>query len=106
MDQLLQEMIEVLKYNVSTTNMFLVAFDGTNPRLTSGLQKMMAQFEALFGRIFWDNAEMLITKWPMDQHSQVRSRNCQLNIGSMVIQCSIIFLLTPTQTIARRNERE
>ena len=75
MDQLLQEMIEVLKYNVSTTNMFLVAFDGTNPRLTSGLQKMMAQFEALFGRIFWDNAEMLITKWPMDQHSQVRSQS-------------------------------
>ena len=55
--------------------MFLVAFDGTNPRLTSGLQKMMAQFEALFGRIFWDNAEMLITKWPMDQHSQVRSQS-------------------------------
>jgi len=70
MDQLLKEMVAVLKYNVTTTNMFLVGFDGTNPRLTSGLQKMLGQLESLFGRVFWDNAAMLITKWPMDQHSQ------------------------------------
>merc|ERR1719295_1212509 len=63
-------MIQVLKYNVSTTNIFLVAFDGTNARLTSGLQKMMNELEALFGQIFWDNTEMLVTKWSMDQHSQ------------------------------------
>ena len=74
MDELLQEMIQVLKYNVSTTNMFLMAFDSTNARLTSGLQKMMNEIEALFGQIFWDNTEMLITKWSMDQHSQVRKR--------------------------------
>merc|ERR1719193_546131 len=65
MDQLLKEMVAVLKYNVTTTNMFLVGFDGTNPRLTSGLQKMLGQLESLFGRVFWDNAAMLITKWPM-----------------------------------------
>ena len=97
MDQLLQEMIEVLKYNVSTTNMFLVAFDGTNPRLTSGLQKMMAQFEALFGRIFWDNAEMLITKWPMDQHSQVRSHSNKVRLISFYLGRVLKFLPHPFQ---------
>ncbi len=70
MDKLLQEMIDILKHNVSATNLILVAFDGTNARLTSGLQKMLDQMESLFGRIFWDNAEMLITKWSMDKHSQ------------------------------------
>ena len=71
MDQLLQEMIDILKHKVNATNLILVAFDGNNPRLTSGLQRMLDQMESLFGRIFWKNAEMLITKWPMDKHSQV-----------------------------------
>jgi len=70
MSGLLEEMIQALKYNVTTTNIFLVAFEGLNPRLTKGLQTMLDQMESMFGRIFWDNAAMLITKWSMDQHSQ------------------------------------
>jgi len=70
MGKLLQDMITTLKYNVSSTNMFLVAFDGPNHRLTAGLQTMLVELETLFGPVFWDNVEMLITKWPMDKHSR------------------------------------
>jgi len=69
-NELLAEMIKALKYNVTTTNIFLLAFNGQNPRLTSGLQIMLDQMESLFGRMFWDYAAILITKWPMDQRSQ------------------------------------
>jgi len=78
MASLLQDTIRVLKQNVSMTHMFLLAFDGTNPRLTSGLQQMLHQLESVFGTAFWDNAELLITKWSMDQHSlKMRIRSGQ-----------------------------
>ena len=61
MDQLLEEMIKVLNEEVKSANAIILAMDSTECRWTGGLNEMLSQLEALFGRKMWNNTIVEMT---------------------------------------------
>ena len=62
-NELIDEMVNVLKNKVKTTNVFLLAFNGMNERLDNKIQQMLREMEALFGQKFWNNTVLGVTFW-------------------------------------------
>ena len=55
MDELLKEMITVLKEEVKSANAILFTMDSTEPRWDEALIEMLNELESLFGRTMWEN---------------------------------------------------
>ena len=62
-------MVNILKNNISTTNVFLLTFNGKSEQLDTKIQQMIREMEALFGRGFWNNTLMGVTFWAYDSKS-------------------------------------
>lgn len=72
--ELINEMVDVLKNQVNTTNTFLLVFKAE--RFDDKIQQMIKTLETMFGRAFWENVVLCASFWPYDQHS-IDVRNSQ-----------------------------
>jgi len=73
-DELIVEMVEVLKHTLEEANVTLLCFDYAS-RFDTGIQEMILEMESLFGRDrFWENVILEITKWAYDPVS-IMNRN-------------------------------
>jgi len=68
-NQLIDEMVDVLKHVVNTTNVFLLAFNGQDERMDTLTQQMLREMEGMFGYGFWNNTVLEATHWAYDQTS-------------------------------------
>ena len=57
---LINEMVEVLKNVIKTTNGFLLLFNGEQDRFDGLAQQMLREVEAMFGKEFWRNAILIL----------------------------------------------
>ena len=78
-NQLISEMMEVLKDTLGYCNAIVLAIDGNTPRFTSGLTDMLKQMSSIFGEKWWDYMIVGVTKWPYDQvRKQALRSSCEL----------------------------
>ena len=76
-NQLIQEMIDILDFELGYTNIIVLAIDGTTPRFSSGLLDMMKQMTSIFGHTWWDYLMIGVTKWKYSQAAiDERQNNC------------------------------
>ena len=69
-------MVNVLKETLEEANVTILCFDYDN-RFDTGIQKMILELEALFGRTrFWNNVILEVTKWAYDEVA-IEKRNLQ-----------------------------
>ena len=61
-NELIQEMIEILDFELGYTNIIILAIDGSTPRFSSGLLDMMKQMTSIFGQTWWDYLMIGVTK--------------------------------------------
>ena len=72
---LIDNMVKFLKDEVKSTNVFLLLFNSQQPRLYSGLIRMLRELPLIFGPEFWNHTIIGFTFWPFDQRSvQARLR--------------------------------
>jgi len=67
--KLMDEMVDALKENISTTNGFLLMFKGDDERCDAGIQQMLREFQAMFGESFWQFTTIGVSFWPYDERS-------------------------------------
>jgi len=63
------EMVDALKNQINTTNVFLLSFNAQDERMNTATQQMLREMEALFGYAFWNNTILEATHWAYDQKS-------------------------------------
>jgi len=73
-NKLIQEMMEVLNFELKYANTIMLALDGNTPRFSSGLIDMLKQMSAIFGSQWWDYMMVGVTKWSYEQ-SAIDKRN-------------------------------
>jgi len=73
-DQFIDEMVDVLVHHVNTTNVFLLTFNGEDPRMDGIIKQMIREMEMLFGYKFWDNVILEATHWAYSEN-EIRHRN-------------------------------
>jgi len=73
-DQFIDEMVDVLVHHVNTTNVFLLTFNGEDPRMDNMIKQMIREMEMLFGYDFWDNVILEATHWAYTEND-IRQRN-------------------------------
>ena len=66
---LIDEMVQFLKDEVKSTNVFLLLFHGQQDRLHSGLVRMLRELPLIFGPEFWNHTMIGFTHWGFDQRS-------------------------------------
>ena len=66
----IDELVDVLKNQVKFVHVFIIAFNGEQPRMTFALKSMIRLFEKMFGTGFWDNALFEVTRWHFDSRSE------------------------------------
>merc|ERR1711892_70374 len=72
------ELVQQLKHNCDHVNLFMIAVNGTNPRLDGALMGMIRIFEGMFGKAFWKQAVIVFTKIRMDARSiKLRKKNAK-----------------------------
>ena len=62
-EKTIKDLVNKLKYEIKWVHVFMLAFDGNNPRLTNSLKDMIRTFEEMFGDYFWRNVVFIVTKW-------------------------------------------
>ena len=55
MNELLKEMITILKEEVKSANVILFTMDSTDIRWDTSLEEMLSELEGLFGERMWQN---------------------------------------------------
>ena len=70
--EIISELILKLKNSCDHVNLFIIAVNGTNPRLDGSLLEMIKIFEGMFGQDFWKQVVVAFTKVPMDAKSKKR----------------------------------
>lgn len=73
-NELITEMITVLKETIKTANGFLLVFHGQNDRFDASLQQMLRQMQSLFGEDFWKHVVLGVSFWAYDIQS-INRRN-------------------------------
>merc|ERR1719361_552970 len=73
-NKLIDEMMEILKYDINATNTILLTFNGQNERLDDKIQQMIREMEALFGYGFWNHTVLGVTFWAYDEKA-IQKRN-------------------------------
>ena len=73
---LINEMVEVLKNVIKTTNGFLLLFNGEQDRFDGLAQQMLREVEAMFGKEFWTNVILGFSFWHYDEFS-IMMRNAR-----------------------------
>jgi len=68
-NELIDEMVDALKNQINTTNVFLLSFNAQDERMNTATQQMLREMEALFGYAFWNNTILEATHWAYDQKS-------------------------------------
>ena len=66
---LINEMVDVLKNVIKTTNGFLLLFNGQQDRFDGLSQQMLREVEAMFGKEFWDHVILGFSFWKYDESS-------------------------------------
>ena len=65
--QLIDDLVNYLKNDLKTTNAFLLLLKGTEDRFNSMLQRMLREFEIMFGEDFWNHVIIGFSFWPFRQ---------------------------------------
>ena len=60
---------QVLKNQVKHVHVFVLTFNGQDPRLSLSLKTMIRLFVKMFGDHFWKNAIFEVTRWGFDPRS-------------------------------------
>ena len=61
--------MQVLKNQVKHVHVFVLTFNGQDPRLSLSLKTMIRLFVKMFGDHFWKNAIFEVTRWGFDPRS-------------------------------------
>jgi len=76
-DIFMEEMLEVLHYELKYTNVIVLAIDADIDRFDNSLIYMMKQMSAMFGESWWNYMMVGVTKWKYDQyHINDRNDSC------------------------------
>jgi len=76
-NKLIQEMMEVLNFELVYGNTIVLALDGNIPRFSSGLIDMLKQMSSIFGRQWWDYMMIGVTKWSYGEEAMdKRNETC------------------------------
>ena len=73
-EKTIKDLVDTLKYDIKWVHVFMLAFDGNNPRLTNSLKDMIRTFEEMFSDHFWRNVVLVVTKWGYSDDA-IRKRN-------------------------------
>ena len=73
-NNLMNEMIEILKNIIKTANGFVLLFNGQSERFDTKAQQMIREMEALFGQGFWNHVILGVSFWHYDENS-IMARN-------------------------------
>ena len=61
--QLINELVDYLKNDLKSTNAFLLLLKGNDDRFNSMLQRMLREFELMFGKKFWNHVIIGYSYW-------------------------------------------
>jgi len=76
-DDLLEEMMDVLKNSIGYTHSILLLISGETTRFSESLQSMLRQMNAMFGDQWWQFMTIGVSFWPYDQASiEERTKLC------------------------------
>ena len=67
---IISELVDRLKKDCDFVNLFVIAVNGTNPRIDGSLLSTMLIFKEMFGHDFWKQVVVLFTNVPMDKRSK------------------------------------
>ena len=75
-NELVDEMMNVLKYEVKEANALIILIKGTETRFDSAFQQTIRDMISLFGNAFWNNVVIGVSFWRYDPyHINDRQRN-------------------------------
>ena len=61
--------MDVLKNQIKFVHVFVLTFNGQDPRLSLSLKTMIRLFVKMFGDHFWKNVIFEVTRWGFDPRS-------------------------------------
>jgi len=73
-EEKMEDLVKILKDDIKSVHVFLIAFKQNDVRLTESLRRMLKLFEKMFGMKFWENVVLVATQWNYGEHSR-RIRN-------------------------------
>ena len=62
-EKTIENLVTTLRDEIKYVHVFIIAFKQTDNRMTNALRSMIALFEKMFGKKFWDNAILEATHW-------------------------------------------
>jgi len=65
-------MVDVFTHHINTTNVFLLTFNGEDPRMDAAINQMIREMEMLFGYEFWDNVLLEATHWAYTDDAETK----------------------------------
>ena len=74
-NDLINEMVKVLKDIVKSANGFILLFNGQSERFDAKAQQMIREMQALFGNGFWDHVVLGVSFWRFDYNSILGRNN-------------------------------
>jgi len=75
-EMMLNEMVDFLKNRIEYVDVFLIAFEQSNTRITRSVKSMLKMVSSMFGEGFWNNVLILATKFRYSPDAMsIRSNN-------------------------------
>ena len=74
-NNLINEMVKVLKDIIKSANGFVLLFNGQSERFDAKAQQMIREMQALFGNGFWDHVILGVSFWSFDYNSIFKRNN-------------------------------